>query len=333
MQPERLGAWLVAEAAARSGLQITTRTPASLRLRDGLQLGMQGLDVRMPGAETAIVQAEELALRLEWSVLWGEARVRGLDLWQPLLDQSALDDWMASINSATGPANTTAGFALTELRALRVRGGSWQLDGSRIGHVDLDLEGFAQGETSALDASLELAGDSSTLRLNLQFEGAHTDLYQGIAWPELRAMIEVDGVPTLQIDGGARLLPVEAIALEAKLQVLGWPESALGAQPDWIAPLLQSGLRLTWPVPDLDHPRLRLLGEGSGHRIEALLAPTEIQAWWAQQVWWQAPPLSLQARIDRLDIDGIELHGVSIDASAETGDADESSARGGPDAP
>lgn len=331
VQPERLGVWLVDQAAVRSGLQITTRSPASLRLRDGLQLGMQGLDVRMHGADTAIVQAEELALRMEWSVLWGESRVRGLDLWQPVLDQSALRAWMDIIDAAAEPESTEPGFALTELRALRVRSGSWQRDDGRIEKIDLDLEGFAQGETSVLDASIELPRDSSVLRLTLHLEGNDTDLSRGIAWPHWRSDVKLDDLEILQLEGSAVLLPADEIALDAELHVLNWPESALGAKPDWIGQFMTSSLQMRWPGPDDTHPMLTLIGEGSGHRLDAALAPAELVEWWSRDAWWQVPPLRLQARIDRLDIEGIELHGIKIDTKSDPS-RDATSAEGEPDA-
>lgn len=310
LQPERLGALLLRQAGASSGLQLQTTSPARLGLWPDLHLELDGLVAR--GANGAVLlQAERVEAVLPWSALRGDAlALRSLRLHAPVLDLAALDAWRAPRADEGPPAPLELPWfdGALALDAGRVLGNGWQLQAIRLA-----LPQWRPGTPTQLqlDATLALDG-GDTWRLELA------------AGTLPQAGLEPLRLDPLQL---ALHLPGERTA---PLQLDGWLQ--------WAASRLQFALEgspdpwpANWPRPplpgdDAEPARLRIvadsdsdlrgtatlwLARGDG-RVEARLQSGGLGDWLAGRDAAWLPPLRGGIEANRLQFEGTTLHGVKI---------------------
>lgn len=167
LQPQRIGPYALRRLGDSLDLTITARH-IDYRLRGTPQLTLDGIDVRQPGASTALLTARHALLSLPWSTLRSFGKDRTLErihLDQPRLDLSALQHWLASRPPSPPPRlpPLTHGVQVTDGR---LDGGGWRIEAIAIDLPALLPEREAQAQVRGryVDASTKAEAD---LRLTL----------------------------------------------------------------------------------------------------------------------------------------------------------------------
>jgi hypothetical protein len=200
LQPRQLAPLILGGSGRALGLDITADADAEARLRGEPQLIVRNLQVREPGAKTAVLRARRVLIALPWSTLrsrGAEPTIRRIELDGPRLDLTALQAWLAKRPPSAAPPTIPT---LTE--GLRVRDGRLDSDdgrGWRVEAVAIDLP--------ALDPQRE-----ARARLRGRYVDGPTripfDLALALNRPANGAGLALVG--PLSIEGGAWRLPMTA---------------------------------------------------------------------------------------------------------------------------
>lgn len=305
LDADRLTRLALARASEASGLVWTYTGRADLRWRPFPRVVIPGLEARdAEGAQ--VLEAAELELALPWSTLRGEAlRIDGLRLAAPRLDLEAARRWWAS-----RPA-TKAG-PLPELHALAISAGELYWAGGRIEALDLTLPHFAPGEPLALEARgrLVLEGQAP-LPLAVALEGRPQVEPVRLEDLSLRLEGEEGGlIPPLQATGSLSLAPWR---LELAGELAHWP----AAWPALPAPLADSRTPIVFHLrqegPEGEGPleamaSLDLRRDATG--LQASGRPAALRDWLGSDTRSALPPLRLEGRTPRLELEGVVLEDV-----------------------
>jgi len=130
-QPERVAGLILGELGQSLGLEITSSGSSQYRLRGSPMLLVRDLDVREPGASTALLTAERVYLSLPWSTIrerGADLTVQRVELDAPQLDLAALQRWRATRPPAVEVRIPTLQDGLEIVRG-RVIGDGWSIDG------------------------------------------------------------------------------------------------------------------------------------------------------------------------------------------------------------
>lgn len=305
LDADRLIRLALARASEASGLAWTYTGRADLRWRPFPRVRIPGLEAR--DTEGGLVlEAAELELALPWSTLRGEAlRIDGLRLAAPRLDLEAANRWWAS-----RPA--TAAARLPELRSLAIRTGELRWSGGRIEALDLTLPQLAVGRPLALEARgrLMLEGQAPLplavlLEGTLQIEPLRLDDLM------LRLEGEEDGpIPPLRATGGISLTPWR---LRLTGELARWP----AAWPALPAPLAASNAPIVFHLRQegqegegpLDAPASLDLRRDATE-LQASGRPAALRDWLGSDTRSALPPLRLEGRAPRLELEGVVLEDV-----------------------
>lgn len=133
LRPERVARLVLARTGTALGLEITATGRAGYRLLGTPRLVLRGVVAREPGAATAILRAERIAIAVPWSTLRSRGAVldmQRVELDAPELGLEALRAWLAK-----RPPAATRIPALREGLSVvrgRVAGQGWDLSGLAI---------------------------------------------------------------------------------------------------------------------------------------------------------------------------------------------------------
>ena len=236
-RPQQLAGLILDRAGAALGLEITAAGPAEYRLRGTPQLVLRKLDVREPGAATALLEADRLLLALPWSTIRGkgaELTVQRVELDAPQLELAALRHWMAGRPPSQTPRLPllTDGIGIVDGR---VAGDGWEIRDIALSAARFDPRRplSAQLNGRYVDAPLETDFD---LRLTLD---------EAQALLEQRATaVAADG--EIEIRSGATALPA-TLTLSGPLRM---DEDGIAVEP------LRLGASARYRNGDTDLPLL-----------------------------------------------------------------------------
>lgn len=312
LQPERLSAFLLQRAEAASGLAFGLERPADIGVWPDLHLVLQGLTVRAPGGAVPILHGHRVEIVLPWSALRGDTvRLREVRLVPMALDVDALLRWLDTRAEAGPPAplrlpRLDAGLHVARSR---ITYGDWSL-----ADLNLELLGLRDGESSTLALSAILAGPGmrvpfsagatfvprqvgNEIRLD-PLAVALRDAPQSEAWLEATGRIALDHPQRLAFDLEGRLP-----RWRAQWPALPLPDA--GGDPRVTVKLGYAGTPQLQGQLDLE---LRRAAES----LSASFVLGDLLAWIRDPQARPLPPLRGTAAAQRLQLGGIELHGVSL---------------------
>ena len=130
LRPENVTRLLLDKVGNALGLEITTRGVGEYRLRGTPQLIVRGVIAREPGATTAVLRAERIAISVPWSTIRSRGallEVQRVELDAPVLDLPALQAWQAKRPpSETRMPTLTDGLAISRGR---IDNDDWSIEG------------------------------------------------------------------------------------------------------------------------------------------------------------------------------------------------------------
>jgi hypothetical protein len=312
LQPERLGALLLARAAQATGLELAVAQPARLGIWPQLQLELVGLSARAEATDAPLLQAERVDVSLPLSLLWrqqelplGEVHLRA-----PRFDLAAWQRW----REATAPA-TPAPLQLPDIAVdLQITNGTLHTRDWRIDDVSLVATPLHDGQPFRLDATASLHHGESVLPLLIHLRTLPRQTSEGVMLQVESLHVAADqAVDVAELAGeiDLRLPDALRIALEGRVGT-AWP-GTWPALPEQIAPyLLGQPIVLSYTgAPDFSGVAgLQSRSEQRQFGMEA--APTELAAWLAADPRPPLPPLTATLQLDTLDYEGVRLDGVSV---------------------
>lgn len=184
-QPERVAGLILDRAGAALGLEITASGTSQYRLRGTPLLVVRDLDVREPGASSAMLRAERAYLSLPWSTIrarGADLRVRRIELDAPQLDVAALQRWLARRPRAAETRIPTLSEGLQIVRG-RVLGAGWSIDA-----ITLALPSLAPDDAVAAQLSGRLHSGGTAVPF---------DLHVALTRPAMDAALGAVGMATV----------------------------------------------------------------------------------------------------------------------------------------
>ncbi len=323
LQPERLGALILARAEATLGLALTVAEPARLGLWPRLQLELVGLAARDP-AGRIVLQAERvdvaLPLRLLWSHDEDALEIGELHLRAPQLDLGAAGDWLDAQSDAPAtrwqlPRNAVA---LTIERG-RLDGPGWQVAG-----LELTADPLRAEQPFVATVSLTLQLDQrDPLPLHAEIALHPRDDGNRIVLDPLHLQLGAEaGERTLAIDGDARMSSAQAHAADLAVAVAAdWPR-AWPTPPALLADrLFGREYRLGYRRA-IDHPAaLTIRSRTDADQFAIDVDPALLLAWLRDPARPPLPAASASFEASNWSIDGIEIDGLGIEL--QPADSDE----------
>lgn len=320
LQPERLSEFLLQQARAATGLEITLAQPADVGFWPDLHLVLTGLSARAPGNNKLILRSERVEVVLPWSTLRGETfALRELRLASMELDANALFAWIDS-RAELGPP---APLRLPRLEAgLFLSDSVIRHDDQALSELDLELSRLREGQPSTAAMSAVLTGPERRLPFNVNLEFTpHQDgseiRFEPIAlvWRET-----AQSEPWLRSDGGIALDHPRSLRVDLANALPRWPA-------DWPAlpfPADESDQEVTISFDYQGTPqwqgaaRLRL--SRADESIVASLKLGDVLAWMSAPQRHPLPPITGTAEAERLQFGGVEMRGVSVRIDEDSDD-------------
>ena len=338
LEPRRLTAIVLGQLGTSLKLDLRFDGQPDYALRPEPRLLIPNLVATDPGNGQVILRTERLEVSLPWATITGGYPViTRIDLRKPQLDLPALQHWLASLPKTP--------FKLPTLtRGLRIEQGHVQADGWQLSAVDLTLPRLKQNEAAKADLAFHfLQGKTATsfagtMRIasaapssDFQLEGkgdlehapkplAYTIALAGHYLSDDSAFhvdarsLRLQGdspLPTLTAKGSLAIGATLSLALQGELAQ--WPKD----WPALPAPLNEAKgplpIQLAYSgKPDLSD--LLTLDAALGEsRFHSSLRLPQMQTWLADNHAAPLPPLNGTLVAPRLNIDGIELKGVSVE--------------------
>jgi uncharacterized protein involved in outer membrane biogenesis len=314
LQPERLGALLLARASAASGLQLDVERPARLGLWPGLQLELPGLQARLPG-RPPLLQAQRVDVALPLSVLWRrELEFGELALHAPRLDLAELQRWRARELDAGPPEPPSLpGFAVT----LAVRDGELRFADGALRGIDLDASPLRDALPFAATATLVRHGGERALPVRVRLSLLPRQLADGIALESIR--LEFGAASETSLRGEGRALLDAAAQLDATLQLQladRWPAQ-------WPAVPAQAWTQLGGRTFTLDYRggldfdgELALQSQATDP-LQAQTNPRRLLEWLGADDASPLPPVESVIEVGRLELDGTVIEGLRLELRAD----------------
>ncbi len=306
LQPDRFTAMLQ-EQAHSAGLELNLASPASPTLFPRPALDLHGITLNAEGADSPILLASRGRLVLPWrTLLGGPTAIAQMEVDAPRVDLDALQDWLATsppqtANAAPAIPRIDAGISIEHGSV--VRG-----DHVLLNNVTLSAGTLAPGQEFPLNMSASTAAGAP-----LQLRLTATPRMQGSAMQldNIQLHLAQGSTTTLALAGNARWHGAAnaAAQLGGKLDRAGAGSYtvALTLTPaDQTDPLL---LHLQLDGPD-NHADLRLPPLALAHWWNTLNAPADRQA----EPQPELPPGSGTLQIAKLQVGGLAIEGLSVQA-------------------
>lgn len=305
LQPERFTRMLQTQART-AGLELSLASPASPSLFPRPALQLDGITLNAVGATAPILLAAHGQLALPWhTLLGGSTAISQLEIDSPRVDLGALQDWLGSLPAhpdGEPPNIPRIDTGVSISHGSLVRGNEVLLSS-----VSMQAGRLATGKPFPLNLSaITASGAPVQLRLSatpridgntLQLQNITLHLAQG---DSIRASLE----------GSAYWHG----AADAAASLSGKIEHAHTAPYD-------VSLQLT--PADQNNPLLLALKlNGPANHADLQLPPLALAHWWSSLDDPHGPPLSVppgrgHAEIEQLDVAGIHIEGLTIQANMD----------------
>lgn len=301
LQPDRFTAMLQSQARA-AGLELNLASPASPSLFPRPALDLRGITLNAQGGSAPILLAARGRLALPWHTLFGGPTVISqLEIDSPRVDLDALQAWMAALPAQTQQApldipRIDTGVEITHGSV--VRGNEVLMD-----NVSIRAGNLVSGQPFPLSINAFVAGKPWRLHLSA------TPRIQGNALQldNISLHLAQEDAVTLALNGRAHWHG----AADAAASLAGKVERAGAGQYD---------LSLTLTPANQDNPLLLALKlDGPGNHAELRLPPLALARWWSRLGDPQSPQLGVppgngHAEFDSIDVSGVHVEGLTLQA-------------------
>jgi hypothetical protein len=308
LEPERLSAYLLRQAHAASGLELSLAAPADVGFWPDLHLRLEGLSARAPGAASPVLRVARVEAVLPWSALRSPTlQLRRLRLVQPQLELPALQAWLAGRADAGPPAP----LRLPELEAaLAIEDGTIAAPDWRIEALALQLDALRAGRPSRLVTSgrMQRAGQPAQ-PFALRLETTPQQRGDTLRFDALDLHLEAPFA--LSLAGHVLLRHPQRLQLALHGTMPRWPAQwpplpvAAGGPA-----ALQLGVDYDG-TPDLRGEFALRLAQGESVLTAAATRAT-LQHWLDAPAAAGLPPLRAELQVPRLDFGATRLHGVRL---------------------
>jgi hypothetical protein len=329
LQPERMGALLLEQAARASGLQLSVSAPAELGLFPRLRLQLQGLEVRASPGLAPLLRAERVDVALPLAVLWGaEVQSGDIAVLAPMVDVVALQAWLDQ-EDETGPP---AALRLPQFAARvqvsdgRVTAADWQLE-----DLDLRLSALRDGEPLEAEARFSLLEGEQRRPLTLRLAATPRQQSAGIAIQELLLHL---GQPNaagsgLELSGDIDVFTPQRLRLDLWVNLAQPWLLPLPTLPEQLGRLLEGPMSLRYDGPGDLSARMALERIGADAELRLAAAPRELLAWIDDAAASPLPPAAFSAKVPTLEFNGVRIEGLEVELVPE--DASQSGPTPGPE--
>lgn len=326
LQPERLSAFLLRQAADATGLELSLAAPAEIGLWPDLHLELSGLTAAVKGnAAAPLLRAEQLDAVLPWSALRTETlQVRSLRLHAPVLDVTVLEQWLSS-REDQGPSRAPRLPQLDTALAVeqgRIVGADWTLAG-----LNLALPTLRDGRsaTLSLDGTFERVGHA-LLPFDLRISVTPRQVGDELRLDAMTVSAHDAGIdtPWLQLVGSLALRHPQQLTFKFDGTLPQWPRTwpplPLPASPDTDEVSLSFDYIGT---PNLQGALDLRVARGD-ESLDGSLQLGDLFAWIGDPQATPLPPMLGTLQAPRLQFEGVELRGVRIriDVAAPSPDDD-----------
>lgn len=340
LEPQRLTAIVLRQLGSSLKLDLSFDGLPDYAMRPEPRLLIPNLVVTDPSNGAVILRTERLEVSLPWATLTGGYPViTRLDLSKPQLDLPGLQHWLAT--------RPKAPFKLPTLtKGLSVHNGRLLADGWLMDAVELTLPRLKQGDAAVADLALRFeqgttaasftgslqfttAGLASNLHIEgkgelkrtpkplayvVSFDGRYLSDDAGFHLDATAFHLQGDSpLPTLALSGNAVI--GESLQLGLQGELANWPK-------DWPAlPAPLDGAKGPLPLhlsyrgkPDLSDVLTFDVALNETKFNSSLRLP-QMQAWLDEKDAAPLPPLNGVLSSPQLNVEGIELKGVTVEIS------------------
>ena len=313
LEPERLSALLLREAAQRTGLALAVAEPADVSFWPDLHIELSGLQASTgrDGAPMLTVAAVDLVL--PWSALLRrEARIQALRLREPVLDRAQLAHWLEA-----RPASTGAAWELPELSASLVvidgsvvapdSPASWQLRG-----LMLETSPLLPGRRFEAEGSAQLQMGEDNWSGRFEFATVPESGGGALLLDPLHLVVrDADGALLADAVGHLRAGPRDALSVALTVELGTMPAALAGplGTTDAAAP---ASVALAYQGTTAWAGELRVEARHAGTVAEFRGVPDELLEWWAGDPRTPLPPGEGRASLPTIELEGARLEGIEL---------------------
>jgi len=301
LQPDRFTAMLQNQARA-AGLELNLSSPASPSLFPRPALDLRGITLNAEGASAPILLAARGRLVLPWHTLFGGPTVISqLEIDSPRVDLDALQAWMSALPAQTQQPpldipRIDTGVEITH--GSLVRGNEVLLD-----NVSIQAGSLISGQPFPLSVNAIVADKPWRLHLSAtpRIEGNALQL------DNISLHLSQQDAATLALDGRAYWHG----AADAAANLAGKLERTGAGQYD---------VSLMLTPANQDNPLLLALKlDGPGNHADLRLPPLALARWWSHLGDPQSPQLGVppgngHAEFDSIDVGGVHVEGLTLQA-------------------
>lgn len=312
LEPERVSAFLLRQAEQATGLELSLEQPADIGLWPDLHLELVGLTATAPGASSPLLRTRSVEVALPWSALRSESlQLQRLRLIEPVLDVPALQAWLAHGDDAGPPAplRLPQFDAAVEVEAGTVLGDGWQLQDLAVA-----LPSLHDGAATTLVASGTFATDTRLHGFDLTLATTPTVHDDAIALAPMTLDIASSALPStrFRIDGEVHYGTPQRLRFGVATVLAVWP-SEWPPLPFGSDTALPTTLQLQFAGSSDLRGEFDLQVSRGDDRIDGSLAAGDMLAWLADPAAAPIPPLHGKLDAPRLEYDGIEATGVTLE--------------------
>lgn len=312
LEPERVSAFLLRQAEQATGLAISLDQPADIGIWPDLHLELIGLRATAPGASTPLLHARSVEVVLPWSALRSETlQLQRLRLIEPTLDMPALQAWLAQ-DDDTGPP---APLRLPQFdAAVEVEAGTVLGDGWKLLDVTFGLPSLRDGTATTLAAIGMFVTDEQVHGFDIRLEATPSVVDDTLSLKPFVIELATSTLPSTRFRfvGEVHYATPQALRFGLSTRLMPWPT-------EW--PPLPFGTDASTPTTlqlqfagntDMQGEFDVQVSRGDD-RIDASLTAGDLLAWAAEPATGPIPPLRGKVTTPRIEYEGIEATGVSLE--------------------
>ena len=310
LEPARLSAFLLERAGQLTGLNLQLDSPAQIGFWPDLHLELEGLSASAPDAATPMLRVARAELSLPWSSLTADqVTLQSLRLIEPVIDWTALNDWLAREDASSGPPASPA--LPTFDAAIQMIEGRIQAPDFRIEALDVSLPYLIEHRSTTLSAKGRFVhGEATqpfalTLQTTPEWNGGQLRLAPfALGW-----VLDGAGIEPLALDGEVSWNG-QHLAFFVNSQLRQWP-SAWPALPLPESSKASVKLALSYTGNASLHGDAVFSLQRDDDAITAALRLGDLAAW-LEGDGNALPPLTGSIEAARLHVEGVDIEGFKL---------------------